>query len=806
MKQLKFLMAGALLLHVSTAAADETETNTSAQTKLVINELMQSNIDCIMDDLTDFPDSWVELYNPGDEAVELSDYKIGTKDKVKKANELPSMKVAPKGYVVIYCDKSREDGDKASLHTDFRLESGKDGAVYLFLGEEIVDQLTEMKKQPAPNIAYGRVTDGAEKWGYQLTPTPGEANTGETCDNKQILGSPVFSEPGRVVAGSLNLSLELSVPEGSPEGTEIRYTTDGTEPTVGSKLYESPISITKSTVVMAKLFCKGWLSPRATAQSYINHGRSVTIPVISIAINDKYLNDSKIGIYANNKDKEHAHDWRRPLNIEFFFGEGETSVINQLCEARVAGGQSRSEPLKTLAVYANKRFGEKRFDYEIFPEDKPGLTDYKSLMLRNSGNDFGGIYMRDPIIQRNAAHHIDLDWQAYRPAVVYYNGKYMGMLNIRERSNEDNIYTNYDGLEDLDMFENWNELKEGTRDNLDQFKAFYNETGHTKVEYDELMDVEEFLNIMIVNLYHTNLDFPGNNNIMWRPTAKGGRWRWVMKDTDFGLGLYNRDPNYKIFNWINNNNFDPANNWANNEEGTVLFRHLMDDEAVKTLFIDRCFIYTGDFLNEKGIHETMDPMIELAKAEIAKHKELYKPWWWAWGNYDGANALNDEIKGVNNWLSKRTDAFIKNLADYYKLGTPFTMTVNKGLEQAADGGFTINGVKLSNGIFDGKFAAGRQLTIEADETSGLNVTGWSVRTDGKETEYDGAKLELTTPACSSLVITAKVDGTGIREVKSGRITKGDVYDLNGHKVRQGSTSLEGLPKGIYIIGGRKVVK
>lgn len=38
----------------------------TANAQLVINELMQSNIDCLMDDLKEFPDSWVELYNTSD--------------------------------------------------------------------------------------------------------------------------------------------------------------------------------------------------------------------------------------------------------------------------------------------------------------------------------------------------------------------------------------------------------------------------------------------------------------------------------------------------------------------------------------------------------------------------------------------------------------------------------------------------------------------------------------------------------------------------------------------------------------------
>ncbi len=759
---------------------------------LLINEIMQSNIDCIMDDLKEFPDSWVELYNPGDAAVSLADYAIGTKEKAGKAYKLPSQMVPPKGYVVIYCDK-----EETGLHTDFRLESGKDCVLYLFKGGEIVDRLPEgMKKQPAPNIAYGRKTDGADKWDYQLTPTPGKANTGKTCGSKQILGEPKFSEKGRVVSGNLNVKLELSVPDGSPEGTVIRYTVNGEEPTEKSPEYKNPISITKSTVILAKLFCDGWLSPRATAQSYINHGRNITLPVISIATKDAYLNDSKIGIFANNDGTdEKKKDWRRPINIEFFFTPDDPSSINQICETRVAGGISRGAKFKTLAVYANKRFGTKRLEYEFFPEDKPGLTDFKSIMLRNAGNDFDYLYMRDAVIQRSAATHIDLDWQGYRPAIVYINGKYYGMLNIRERSNEDNIYTNYDGLEDIDMFENWGELKEGTWDNYNAFKEFYNEKNHTQAEYEQWMDVDEFFNLFIVNLYHVNLDFPGNNIVMWRPTAKDGKWRWIMKDTDFGLGLYGRANNYKIFDWLYNPSYDPANAWANQSDHTRLFRRLMDIDAFKQRFVDRCFIYCGDFLNAKGIREVWDPMYNAIKFEYPYHRKLINQWW---PNY------NDELNNARNWVSQRTANFINNLCSYYGLGSPTALKINQGVEGAADAGISFNGVRLSKGTFDGKYIAGRDIVLEGDPESGKTITGWKVIANGATKDYQGSKLEIQMPQSGSVTIMALLATSGISDCRISDTTDAAVYDLNGRKLS--ASSLEGLPKGIYIIGGKKVVK
>ena len=137
-------------------------TGVSAQ-NLVINELMQSNVETIMDDIKEFPDSWVELYNPTDETVNLNDYKIGTKSKENKVWQLPDMTIEPKGYVIIYCDKEGKEDNR--LHTDFRLESGKDGNLYLFKGGEIVDKLEKMAKMPAPDVAYGRKTDCADDWG-----------------------------------------------------------------------------------------------------------------------------------------------------------------------------------------------------------------------------------------------------------------------------------------------------------------------------------------------------------------------------------------------------------------------------------------------------------------------------------------------------------------------------------------------------------------------------------------------------------------------------------------------------------------
>lgn len=745
------------------------------QAQLLINEVMQSNIDCIMDDLKQFPDSWIELYNSGDTPIDLSKYKLSIDD-YDHAWQMPSQTIGPRQRVLVYADK-----ESTGMHAPFRLESGKGCTLYLFdLQGTVIDHLYIEKKQPAPNIAYGRQADGFPTWGYLYLATPGSANCGRICT--EILGEPIFSEPGQVLTSARLITLTLTMPEGTPGGTQIRYTTDGSEPTQSSTLYSTPIRISNTKTIRAKAFHEGWLSPRSTTQSYLYLGRPMTLPVISITTDNAYIYDKQKGIYANPHK-----DWRRPINIEYFEEPESPSLLNQLGETRIQGGATRDAQYKSLAIYAHKRFGKKRFEYEFFPDQRPGDTDFKSLLLRNAGNDFDYLYMRDAIIQSSMAAHVDLDWQAWRPAIIYFNGTYTGMLNIRERSNADNVFTHYDGLEDIDMIENWCELKEGTFDNFNEFKAFYQEQGHTWEEYDALMDLDEYLNLMIMNLYFNNQDFPGNNFMMWRPREEGGRWRFIAKDTDFGLGLYGSSASYQTLKWIYDNSYDYNRNWANRAEDTRLFRRLMDDEHFKREFIDRCAIYMGTFLNYDGVWKVWEPMYDLIKTEYPNHRKLINQWW---PNY------NDELRTAQNWLRNRTSSFYTQLASFYNLGAPMPLHVNDRLTapELEEISVSFNGVPIEDATFDGKFFANRSVTLQGGHAldadgrplTSRTVIGWQVMINGTTTTYDGAQCQFTMPNSAAVFANAILgQDDGIEEITADKPKPASrYYDLMGRPISQ----------------------
>lgn len=754
-----------------------------AKADLIINEVMQSNIDCIMDDRNDFPDSWIELYNSGATREILSNYSIGETTDAASAWKLPARSVAAYGYALIYADT-----EAVGLHTDFRLDVEKDACLYLFKDNTLIDSLHISRKMISPNIAYGRERDGATKWGYELTPTPGAKNEGGLSGT--ILADPIFETPGCVMSSGTTYQIKISVPEGMPTGTEIRYTTNGTEPQANSAKYTTPITAKSTNVIRAKLFCSGCISSRSVTESYIVHPRSQTLPVISIATDPKYLNDSKVGIYTegsySSTKKNYEYNWRRPINFEYFEVNGQESELNQLCEARIAGAASRGCKYKSLALYAHKRFGTKHFKYEFFPDQREGLTKYKSIVLRNAGNDFDYLYLRDAMAQRSVASHADIDWQAWRPAIIYINGIYKGILNIRERGNDANIYTNYDGLEEVDVVENWTNVKEGDPEHIKEFRNFFNEHGHTLAEYDEVMDVNEFINYWAMNCYYGNIDFPGNNLMLWRPTAEGGRWRFIAKDIDYIMALYNQKQvlhNYPYFSWLNDNAYDTECQWGNTNDGTRLFRRLMEDADFKRLFTERMAIFMGDFLSSQRIqNEVLLPMYDVIKAEYPHHRALINQWW---PNY------NEELSRAKNWLDNRNEYLYRHLADYYKLGSLVSLQINTSLSQSdtEEIGVLMNGVELSNASFNGKFFAGNSLSLHSYARHTQGIVSWivtKVSTTGSVTteRIEGPVCSFTLPACSKVIISANM-GTvdGIDEIASDELdTNGvEIYDIQGRR-------------------------
>lgn len=740
--------------------------------ELRINEIMQSNIDGIVDDSNEFPDSWVELYNDGETAVNLQDYQLGDSEKAKKASALPQKTVGAGEYVIIYCDK---DTEKGAWHADFRLESGKDGKVYLFKNKTAIDSLVEIPKMPSPNISYGRAYEG-DKVGFFRHATPNAQNETKVYKKDKVLPDPVFSATGQVYTKNEYHQITISLPEDAPEGTYMRLTMDGSEPTEtnGTTINSGSIyNFDKTTIFRVRLFHEDYLSPMSRTESFLFLGHETDMPVISLVGQDRFWYDDQFGILVEGKfspgTPNYQYDWRRPVALQFFEHTGSEAVLNQICEARVQGNASRGFGLKSLAVYANKRFGEKRLSYEFFPDQKPGLKDFKSIILHNGGNDFDYLYFRDALMQKTMGLYQDIDWMASRPTIVFINGEYKGILTIRERSNEDNIYTNYNELEDITMIENWGELKSGEWEQWAAFKTFVNTPGHTRAEYEQVIDVTEFINHTILELFYANQDYPGNNIVWWRPldaeTGYKPVWRILTKDTDFGFGLYGRTPAYDMFEFMYNHDYDKDNNWANWPENTAYFRYAMQDKDYREEFINRALVYVGDFLRYDRVLPLLDAAVDAIQPEYTSyHRPMYNQWW---PNY------NDEYKIALNWLRQRHGYFVEHMGKRYDQGKAGKVKIC--FEDAENAEVTINGIGLSEAYWDGYWYAGREMEVRVM---------WNVESESGLWKHTFTASEFP----FEITITKQMSDLGRVESEIGRSNKGEngrkIWTENGVKIER----------------------
>ena len=747
---------------------------------LIINEVMQSTVDCVFTE-HDFPDSWVEIYNSSDRDIAMNGYSLGLTGNPGSAWCIATDDTIKAGdYLLIYCDK-----EARGLHTDFRLDSGA-GSLYLFDPSGNRTDYVYLTKQPAPNVAAGRSkTDGA--WGYFATATPGADNPEQTVS--EILPEPLFSAPGCVRVKSGPVELVVAAPS-QYEDVRLCITTDGREPTVEDAVEGLAWhkKITTSTVVRAKLISDRAISPRSTTHSYIFHPRATTLDIVSIVTDSDYLYGTREGIFADGRDsvKNYQNNWRRPVNIEYYQGRTHRKIMNQLCETRVQGGISRTLPQKSIALYANKRFGEKRFSANLW-KDKPDVTEVKSFILRNGGNTFSFERINDQLAQTVIGRNTpNLDWQAHTPAIIYINGYYRGIADVRERSNEDYVEANYNGLEEIDMLENYQELKTGHADGMVALINYYNRPDASLPQLSEMIDVDNFLDMFVIKAFGNDTDFPHNNIVCWRQKEPYAKWRWILKDADrFGIYPYRGEVTSDYCDHIERctDGSDP-----NRTRNVALFKFFITDTAARELFIDRMAVYMGDFLQTSYGQSIIDEMAEAIRPEFTDYMQSYlgdsKTAYKNWTYY---------ISQMRNvWWEQRRQSTYMNLRNRFGLGNLFDLVIDHEEQE-----MTFNGLKLSQPEFHGMYYAGRPMSLVADDMSEWTIETVCGADDVKTHTFYGKSLNITPDSeCTRMTVSCRastgdgpdngdsylfevIDNTVNVWSDGSRIESAEVYSLAG---------------------------
>lgn len=601
-------------------------------------------------------------------------------------------------------------------HTNFKLSSSGETLSVTYKDETVSDSIN-YGIVPS-NYSFGRDINNMATWGFFEIPTPGGLNQTKIASDivKSVLQ---FS----ITETFLKSKSQLGI-SGAGLNEEIRYTLNGNEPTQNSTLFRGPIELTKNTVVRARVFKTGAIPGKITTRTYI-FDAPPTVPVISVSTDSMNLWDNETGIYVLGDTYENQNpyfganfweDWEKPASIEMTGVNGE-QIFSMNCGIKIFGAWSRARPQKSLAVFFRSEYGEPVLENVQLFQSKP-ITSFKSLVLRNAGNDYDYTRFRDGMMT-DLVKDMNTDIQGFQPVVLYLNGQYWGHINLREKINEDYIESNHDvDAKKLDLLEYDAAVLEGSNAEYLELLDFLNNNSLlSDANYEvaaKQIDIENFMDYELSQIYFNNRDWPGNNIKYWKSQAEDGKWRWIMFDTDFGFGIYGGS-DYTL-NTVSFALEPNGPSWPNPPWSTFLLRKLVENQKFKFAFINRFADVLNTTFVGNDVVAHIDSMAALIKPEIARH---YSRW-----NMPSPNSWESAVQTMRTFALNRVANVQAHINQQFVRGGIFEVTLSNS--PASAGYIKLNTIEVAGDLWKGKYFENVPVSLTANAYRGHKFHHWEV--------------------------------------------------------------------------------
>jgi gliding motility-associated-like protein len=675
--------------------------------QVVINEVSASNMSTVADNYGENED-WVELYNTTGAAVDLSGWYLSNKVSNPLKWAFPAgSSIAANGRIMVWCSK-RNEGAGGNYHTNFKLDqSDLDHVVLSDAGGTLVDDVA-LAPATKTDDSRGRTTDGASTWSLFLNPTPNAANAGAS---PEYAPRPQISPAAGYSGGSVSVTLS-----GADAGSTIRYTLDGSEPTTTSTAYTAPFAVNATSVVRAACFSAtpGVPSSFMETNTYFINATHTTA-ILSIAgeqLDDLLNGDGGIAPYGS---------------FEYFGADG---VLRD-----EATGQFNEHGNDSWA------YGQRGFDY--ITRDQAGYNDgihwpifhastrdkFQRLIIKPAANDnypfeTGGAHIRDAYVHSLAqSGNMKLDVRTYEPCVLYVNGQYWGVYEIREKC-DDHDYTKeyFDQDEyDLQYLKTWG----GTwseyggpqaQTDWDALKAYVmgNNMGDAAAfaYVDGQFNWKSLVDYAVLNSYTVCTDWLNWNTAWWRgfnPDGEHKKWGYALWDNDATFGHY--------INYTNvpstTPDADPCNAEALPDPGgqghiPILQKLIDENPTVHDYYVNRYIDLGNTTFSCQHMLPYLDSLIALISpempAQIARWGGTVAEW--------EANVL-----AMRNFIEARCTDIQAGLVDCYDLGGPYNVVFK--VDPPLSGDININSITPPAYPFMGLYYDSITTTLE-----GLPAEGW----------------------------------------------------------------------------------
>lgn len=697
--------------------------------QIIINEVMVSNVSVYPDiwDFEDFSD-WIELHNTSNSEVNLTGYYLTDNFKDLKKWPIPEgTKISPKGYLVIFADgNDAKPGERYTrdsypwnekfttkyYHTNFGLSAdGEELALCKNVNGTVSIVDSVIFSNQLNDISYGRYPDAEASW-YQFDqPTPGAANTSDPKRTEVPSSSVSFSVPGGFYDGAQSVTLSSSA-------GDIYYTLDGSIPNKNSKKYSSPVSISKTTTVRARCIEPDKLAGKVATNTYFINEKSRKLMCISIAADSTLLFDDEKGIFENSlKGRE------IPIAMEFFTEDGK-QIAKANAGMRIGSLTNFTCPQKPLQIaLKGGKYGDDFIWYRLFDKQFGCFAEFR---LRQGGDGWSTNLITDGMLESICKSQLELGTQAYRPVVVFFNGTYYGIHDLREQFDEQYFMNNYNtdpsGKDEVrslllppDGDEGW-ELVSGSWDSWNSLLKFVRQGPMTDAqkyrEVKSMVNINSLIDFVCIQEFGCNVSW-GHNEDVWK--TPGSKWQWLVTDFDRCFSYSNTYGNVRT---------DVLNDGGNGLSSSIikqdtLFSCLLKNSEFKNYFVQRFAAHLNSTFKPSRLNSIVDSIVEILSPEM----EEYIKKWGPEGGIKSTSSWNTSIDSVKRFIDERTEYVFEHLSNsnFAATGTA-ELTIELSIEGAGE--VVINQVKMNHGLSKMPFFKSIPMQIKAVAKPGYVFAGW----------------------------------------------------------------------------------
>ena len=586
---------------------------------LMINEVMPSNNSYLVQNGNNYYD-WIELRNNSGKTVNLAEYYLSKNDDNLQQYQLPEIELARGDYIVIMASGDTRLTNNSYYHANFKI--GSSDTLYLSRDNTICDCIN-IASVPY-QYSYGRGSRNG--FIYMETPTPNRANG---SGSRLVAETPLIETAG-IYDGSTTVTI-------SGQGT-IRYTTDGSFPTSSSAVYNGPFTVASTTVVKARSYMEGAVRSTASTASFIvneNH----TLPVMSVSLDPDDFS------YLNYNSNIRGLELQASAQL---FENGEELFCSP-CSIACFGGNSRNDDKKSYALRFDSDWGAGDLICHLF--DNRDNSVFDAIVLRSGSNDLSKTIFRDILCTSAADKYVDV--QAYKSCVLYINGRYWGIYNIREKINKTFIADHYNVDKDKTNIVHCSGTVEAGVDGITEiFNWVHNHdmSSDANMEYlSTLVDIDNVIDYWIFMMYYANRDV-ANVRYFSHPDVDGGRWKYILYDVDYGL-------RYTDYNYFVNYVVNPygMTGWVENTYDNVIPRKLFDNAKFCEKWLERLNYLLHNELSKASMTERLNGIVDSYAPEIARDRER---WYGSYLAFDFGIPITyssylNEVQKVRDFINNR---------------------------------------------------------------------------------------------------------------------------------------------------------